>query len=694
MKNTFFLAIFLSLISIQHGYCLHPVPAPVTVNQTRQWVEEHFGKGKLPPFSFVYGGQKSDNFIRSWDYKAEKLPVSLPEEQNQEKYLYSYTDRNTGLVVKCAVTCFTDFPAVEWVLHFINTSGSNTPVIEKAAAIDWSISTDKNNPVILHHSRGTDARRTDFEPLSTVLKNGENVYMTPTYGRSSSDTAFPFFNIELQGQTSMLVAIGWTGKWYADIKKINEKTLSLKSGMEKMQLKLYPKEEIRTPRICLFFWQDEDRMAGHNGFRQFVLKHHSRKINGELATPPVSGSFSFGDPYPSQEYECLTEKYALALVKRHKQFEIVPEIFWLDAGWYEGCGWNKENGRWRYNVGNWSPEKERFPNGLRPIADAIHEIGAKFMVWFEPERVSENTYIHREHPEWLLRPEAHKTMSPYFQCFLFNLGNEKARLWLTDYISDIIRKEGIDYYRQDFNFDPYPYWKDADKPGRVGIPEIRHIEGLYAYWDSLLVRFPNLMIDNCAGGGRRIDLETISRSTPLWRTDYEYGEPVGSQCHTYALNFYLPMHGTGLNIQDDFHFRSTLGVTGVSSWVVGNNGEKSLIANREYMAKFKELQPYFYGDYYPLTFYENYTWDNVWLAYQMNRPQEKDGIIVAFRRAESEEESINIKLSGLDRNQFYELDYEDYGVKKRYKGSELVDGFDITILEKPASLLIKYKQVK
>jgi alpha-galactosidase len=65
---------------------------------------------------------------------------------------------------------------------------------------------------------------------------------------------------------------------------------------------------------------------------------------------------------------------------------------------------------------------------------------------------------------------------------------------------------------------------------------MKHIEGLYNFWDNLLARNPGPLIDNCASGGRRIDLETIGRSVPLWRTDYSYlrfrhwerlGAPIG-----------------------------------------------------------------------------------------------------------------------------------------------------------------------
>jgi alpha-galactosidase len=109
--------------------------------------------------------------------------------------------------------------------------------------------------------------------------------------------------------------------------------------------------------------------------------------------------------------------------------------------------------------------------------------------------------------------------------------------------------------------------------------------------------------------------------------------------------------------------------------------------------EFKELREYYYGDFYPLTGSVNNTRDDVWLAYQLNRPDQRDGIILAFRRSGSNEESIHVKLSGLEDNTIYEVNYEDYGVIIRKSGHELMDGFDITISQKPSSLMIRYKSI-
>ena len=657
---------------------------PANNVEIRQWLEQQFNKGKIPPFSFVYGGKESHSFIKSWQFKSEKIKVTEPD---SEAFVYSYSDKQSGLVVTCNVNVFSDFPAVEWVLKFSNTSGKNTPLIEKVAVIDYSFVTENKGTLILHHTKGSNAERSDFQPIDEKLQVGKPVYMTPSGGRSSDNTAFPFFNIETPDKQGIIAAIGWTGKWYANVLQTNENTVSLKSGMEKMRMNLYANEEIRTPKICLLFWKGAERMVGHNQFRQFILAHHSRKINGRFAEYPLSGSFDYGDPEPCGEYNCLTEEFAVALVKRYQLFKILPEVFWLDAGWYTGCGWDKEKGGWWQNVGNWTVDKERFPNGLKPVSDAVHKTGAKFMVWFEPERVSPGSLIDREHPEWLIKLKGNDN-------YLFDLGNKDALKWLTELISNLLANEGIDYYRQDFNFDPMPYWEANDKPGRVGISEIRHIEGLYTFWDSLLERFPNLLIDNCASGGRRIDLETTSRSSPLWRTDYQYGEPNGYQCHTFGLNFYLPIHGTAIYKTDNYTFRSGLGGTAVMNWEVTGKASEPIPSIQKRIQDYKNLRPYFYGDYYPLTESRNNTGENVWLAYQLNRPNMKDGIVIAFRRNGSTNETIRTKLSGLEENTTYELFYEDYGLKIRNTGHELIEGFEITIPQKPSSLLVKYYAIQ
>ena len=167
----------------------------------------------------------------------------------------------------------------------------------------------------------------------------------------------------------------------------------------------------------------------------------------------------------------------------------------------------------------------------------------------------------------------------------------------------------------------------------------------------------------------------------------------GYQCHTYGLHFYMPAHGTAIYSTDSYTFRSGLGATAVINWEVTGRNSEPLSAIQKRIQDFKKLRSYYYSDFYPLTESMNNTRDDVWLAYQLNRPDQRDGIILAFRRSGNNEETIHVKLSGLEADTVYEVNYEDYGVIIRKSGHELMDGFDITITQKTSSLMISYKSV-
>lgn len=649
----------------------------------QQWINSSFAKGKIPPFSFVYDNVSSNDFIRSWNYSSSKL---ISNEANVVQYSIVYESKQKGLRVECLVSGYTDFDAVKWTLHFTNIGADNSQTLKEIKAIDLDFKSSAGGDYNLHSAEGNHISKADFHPRTRLMNIGENYQIAPEGGRSS-EVAFPFFNIESPSNQGVMLSIGWSGTWVADFVKKDDKTFSVQSGMKRFESYLLPNESVRSPSMSLLFWSGKDRMVGHNKFRRFVLAHQSRKIDGKFAEYPLSSGFNYRDPAPCTEYSCLTDDYAIAMIRRYTQFGLIPEVYWLDAGWYTGAADYEKGDTWANTVGNWTVDKKRFPKGLKPVADEVHKVGAKFMVWFEPERVIRGTQWAEEHPEWMLDiPNSNKDTY-----LLFDLGNEEARVWMSEYIAQMIRENGIDYYRQDFNMQPDIYWEANDEPGRAGIKEVRHIEGLYAFWDYLLETFPNLLIDNCASGGRRLDLETIVRSAPLWRSDYyHYDDPDGYQGHTYGLNFFLPLHGTGILQTDRYSFRSSISSALIYNWKITDKNV-STVDMQNCLKEYAEIRPYFYEDYYPLSGIEDLTRDNIWLSYQMHRPSDDSGIIVAFRRYKSSEDTMIVQLSGLDATKVYTIRNFDNDILLNKTGKELADGFLLTIKEPRGSLLLQYK---
>ena len=651
-----------------------------------RWIDSRFAKGQLPPFSFILDEKPSEEFLRSWRW-SRTAPAST--DKNVVLRTFTYTDPRSGLEVVCDVKGYPEFRAVEWVLHFRNTSAENSGQLTRVKIADFDMVYPAAGALKIHYAEGNKISKADYAPRTAEFRTEQPLHIEPHGGRSSEE-AFPFFNLESEAsRQGVMVAVGWTGTWFADLEKRDPSRLTLAAGMLNTDLYLYPGEQIRTPSVALMFWSG-DRMNGHNRFRRLVLAHHSRKVDGSPFYPLCS-AFNYRDPQPCGEYSCLTADWAVAMVRRYSMFELTPDVFWLDAGWHTGAGDFRHGKSWANTTGNWTVDRERFPEGLKPVSDAVHETGAKFMVWFEPERVVKGTQWATEHKEWMLDTEWPEG-SEQSTWYLFDLGNDEACDWLCKYYGDLIEENGIDYYRQDFNMLPAGYWRDADEPGRSGIKEIRHIENLYKFWDYLLERFPGLLIDNCASGGKRLDWESIGRSAPLWRSDYyHYDDPDGYQCHTYGLNFFLPIHGTGILLPDQYSFRSSLSSALQCNWKVTEPGV-SVLDMQQRIREYRDIREYYYEDYYPLSGTGDLTGSDVWLAYQMHRPSDDSGIVVAFRRQNAPDAEYTVRLGGLTPDASYTLVDCDTQAETVRSGRELTEGLTLRLDNPKSSLLIKYRK--
>lgn len=645
-----------------------------------QWVTRYFARGGQTPFSFTYDGQPSSAFLKTWGYKVQRKPMPISGATN---VVYTYTAPDGSLQVSCDVKIYRPQQAVMWVLRFKNTGREKSKTIANVRTTDLLLHNNVVAPFTLHYTRGSNAGPDDFAPYQRVLDGTDELVLRPEGGRSSQ-LNFPFFNIDTGSGYGMIAAIGWTGTWKANFKPEGEGRLQFGTGIDRLNTWLNVGESVRSSSVCLMFWQGKDFIDGQNQWRQFVLSCLTPRIDGKPYRYPITTSFNYGDPYPCNEYSCLDEDYALALIERYKQFNLVPKVFWLDAGWYTESARVKEGKNWYNTVGNWVVDSDRFPNGLKPISDAIHAIGSEFLVWFEPERIFKGSRWSKELPKQWLMDAGEGTES-----YLFNLADTAAVSWLSHYINKFMDDNGIDHYRQDYNIEPAGFWYHNDPEGREGITENHYVEGLYTYWDNILRHHPRGFIDNCAGGGRRLDLETLQRSAPLWRTDYRYGEPVGYQTHTFGLALWLPQTGTGLMQTDKFTTRSSMGSTVIYSWKI-TEPENNLLEMRKLMDEIDELRPYYFEDYYPLTSTQHILGDSVWLAYQLNRRSANDGIVVAFRRATAPDSTCMVRLRGLDAKRTYTLTDRDSHHSFTRTGSELARGLQLVLPEKRSSLVLMY----
>jgi alpha-galactosidase len=639
----------------------------VTTNNTVRWADEDRQPFTAPtiPFSFRYGDAGSGTFLKDWPRTV--VTNETPSRNIQE---VSWTDPKTKLRVGATVTTFKRYPAVEWLLEFENLGTNDTPRLSDVQALDVQLRTGYfRKQVILHQLNGDVCGERSFLPMETEVEPGKSLALAPEGGRSSNG-AFPFFNVQY-GNQGLLTAIGWSGQWRASLERSNTGPTALRAGLEKLSLVLHPGEKIRTPRMLLLPWSG-DRLVAHNRFRRLMLFEYAPRLNGRpLALPIALQCF---DRYISKLPDWGTE--AVQVRAARAAYNTGCDAHWLDAAWFEG---GFPNG-----VGNWFCPTQRFPNGLKPVSDACHQLGLKFIVWFEPERVAAGTQIAREHPGFVYGGE---------KGGLFKLGDPAARRWLADLLSRRISEFGIDMYRNDFNIDPLSFWRQADAPDRQGINEIRYVEGHYALWDELLASHPGLSIDNCASGGRRIDLETCHRSVPLWHSDTgcSPGHADWNQTQISGLSLYVPLLGACAWTPETYEVRSSATAGLICQFPVFDE-KYSVEAAREALAEVKENQKYWYGDFYPLT--QCTLGPGAFIAWQLHRSDLNAGMAAAFRHKECPYPVLQAALHGLAPQTTYLVDLFEEGYPSQQRtltGRQLMTNFEFRMSKRGTSLLVRYR---
>ncbi len=646
------------------------------------WAEGRFALGHPAdlPFSFRYGGKSSRELLPTW----KREITTRKREDGHTETILTFAAPDTGLVVRCTAVSYQDFPAIDWVLSFKNAGNAETPILESVKALDANLlALPASAEAKLYYSRGSHALITDFQPCEQTLGQGDRTLLS-SFGGRSSDGTLPFFNVASSQGGGVTIDVGWTGQWAASFARASTGDVNVQAGMESLHTKLLPGEEIRSPSIVLVFWDGADRLRGQNLHRRVLLAHYSPTVAGRPVDPPLAAS-----PHAVIGFEKTTESNLRDLIQNIADHQVRFDYWWIDAGWYT-CADN-----WARYVGNPDPDPKRFPQGMKPVADAARKAGMKFLLWFEPERVMLDTWLQQHHPDWLLKPPSEMPSEVKYQFndgfHLLDLGNPQALAWVIEKLSAMIREAGIDCYRNDFNMYPLYYWRDHEEPDRKGMREIRYITGLYTLFDTLRQRHPALLIDTCASGGRRIDIEMLRRALVLTRSDYLW-DPTGQQCHTYGLAAWIPLTGIGVASLDPYSCRSGLGSHFSFAVNYASKDPEVWRGIVRLVNEYRSLKSLYIGDFFPLGGYS--TSDDTWMAWQFDRPDLGEGMVQAFRRKDAANDSATYRLSGLNKEARYELTNLDQKSSEIVSGRDLSEkGLTVRLTEKPGAAVIRYRKV-
>ncbi|WP_371574778.1 alpha-galactosidase [Streptomyces sp. NBC_01314] len=296
-------------------------------------------------------------------------------------------------------------------------------------------------------------------------------------------------------------ALGWSGSWRIAVAQLPDARVQITGGAgydESGLLRLDTGETFTTP-VFAGLWSD----GGHGGASRAWHAYQRTYVipDADQDRPVLFNSWEATEFDISEEQQGTLARRAAA---------IGVELFVVDDGWF-GARTSDRAG-----LGDWTPNPDRFPKGLKPLADYVRTLGMQFGIWVEPEMINPDSELYRAHPEWAQFQPGRKRTELRNQLVL-NLAREDVQEYLWERLDTLLSSAPIDYVKWDFN----RCFTDAGWPGEP-YPQklwVEHVRAFYALLDRLRAAHPGVAFESCSGGGGRIDLGVMARTDQVWTSD-------------------------------------------------------------------------------------------------------------------------------------------------------------------------------
>ncbi len=338
-----------------------------------------------------------------------------------------------------------------------------------------------------------------WQPLpSTALR------LESRTGKSGHGT--PFFVVRNEATGEHIVGgFAWSGNWAVELTCEQyagpDATLAFRIGpvSPAPQRVIDAGETVETPKVHLAILEtdfDGAIQSWHRHLRQSVMR----------TLPPQRENRVLYNHWGYHEHELTEERLMLEV---DVAVEAGAEVFVVDAGWFGNIGTN-----WWRTVGDWQCG-DRLPNGLEPVFAYAREKGLICGLWLDLERFGDQSNIVTRHPEWRLQRYGRATDSGDI-----DLTNPDAVNHLEQALIGVIERYKLELFRLDYNTMPFEGGQTL-RDGRAENTLWRYYENVYAMYERIAARYPDMLMENCSGGGGRTDIGLVSRFHYTWVTDWQ-----------------------------------------------------------------------------------------------------------------------------------------------------------------------------
>lgn len=438
-------------------------------------------------------------------YKGKKglkgLPASFATEDEAETLEITLKDADLDLEVVLSYTAFEKENVITRSVR-VQNQGKEDLRIEKILSACLDMDNENFSMLSLH---GTWARERHIQ--TGELHYGKQV-ISSARGESSHQE-HPFIALVTNGteqENGKVYAMHfvYSGNFMAETELCQFDNLRMTMGInpEEFSWLLTPGEEFQAPEVVIVY-SGNGLGAMTRSYHDFYRNHLIRSKFKYEKRPILINNWE------ATYFDFNTDKL-LDIAREAKKCGI--EMLVMDDGWFGKR--NSDN----CSLGDWKVNEEKITGGLKHLVDEVNKIGLQFGIWFEPEMISPDSDLYRAHPDWAIQIQGREATQSRNQ-YVLDFSRSEVRDYAYECVASVLRSANIAYVKWDMN-------RQLSDLGSSYLPKERQQElfhryvlGVYELQERLVTEFPDLLLENCSGGGARFDPGMLYYSPQIWCSD-------------------------------------------------------------------------------------------------------------------------------------------------------------------------------
>ena len=439
----------------------------------------------------IYNGKKA----------LKGLPASFGTEEEVQTLDILCEDEILGLQVVLSYSVFEKENVITRSVKLIN-KGDQKLKIEKiySACLDMD---NENFEMLTLHGSWARERQIQTVPVSHAKLSVES-----TRGESSHQD-HPFLALKTKGTDQehgevYAMHFVYSGNFKALVQNDQFDQVRMMMGIhpEDFKWKLMPGEEFQAPEVVMVYSHEGlGRMSRifHDFYREYLIRSPYKNKKRPILINNWEATY----------FEFNTEKL-IAIAKQASKLGI--EMLVMDDGWF---GNRFDDNR---ALGDWIVNEEKLPGGLKYLVDEVNKLGMKFGIWFEPEMISPESELYKEHPDWAIAIKG-RTATRSRNQYVLDLSRRDVLEHTYESVAKILRSANIEYVKWDMNRQLTDLGSACLPVDQMGELYHRYVLAVYELQERLMKEFPYLLLENCSGGGARFDPGMLYYSPQIWCSD-------------------------------------------------------------------------------------------------------------------------------------------------------------------------------